>query len=576
MPENAFPREPFRILALWLHEATDAKTIGEGLERLLKQSTFPDDVEAAWRWVRSCPLQDAVSAAPAPSITDAVNALDWAFNDDRDAEVFWSRIPPSRSTLDEIAAKLGVTRQRVSQLQSRAETAVRAALQSKECTLLRWRIWRLAQRMGRAAPSGAAWVQAALEDLVHGAPPEWHDRLRALALWYAGPYHHDSSNWLYRGTALSKDDVIRHHVDSQGRIDTHAVQQVLAEIGVVPEAQKEWMRHSLSLRTIDGVTYLWEGAVTQKALIVLSAIGAPTTAEVIVENIGEGHDVRATRLRMLSDRRFMRVDRYQIALRCWGMDEYTGIVDEITEELERRGGDADLRDVVSSVAIACSVGAASVTALTSAPRFVVANGRIRLRRSGEVYQVRRELIEEAGCYLISQNVSAFRIAVDEHLLRGSGRRIPEGLGAWLGVLPGGRRYYSVGKAHQLQVSWPDSAPQGPSIGSLRPAALAAGAQEGDFMILVFNRATAAVQIDLVRAESLRALDVEERLALVTGLRRAARTGPTEELLAIAVGASGVSALRERLRRRGEEMLIELLPRSDHTLDGALDRLRSIL
>jgi hypothetical protein len=354
-----------------------------------------------------------------------------------------------------------------------------------------------------------------------------------------------------------------------------AIKVRLAGLGLVPEARDAWVADNLPLRTFSGHAYLWTGSVTDKAAMVLSARGESMTASAITEAIAEGHDPRATRLRLLNDSRFMRVDRFRIALRTWGMEEYTGIVEEIAEEIQRRGGEANIRDVVGAVAASFAVSDASVTAFMGAPRFVVAEDRIRLRRPEEQYEIRQPLIDEAGCYLISNDMCVLRVDVDDNVLRGSGRRIPESLGGWLGVMPGQRRFYAFSDGEQLQISWPDSAPYGPTIGSLRSHAVKLGAREGDHLMIRFDRSATGVGASLVSIEQLSKSTPGQRLALLTGLDMT--DGLLEERLARAVGGSSATALSERLRRRNEGSLIELLPHNEaDSFDVALQRLRNVL
>jgi hypothetical protein len=566
--------EPLRLLVAWLRETGEAASIGEGLDLFRDARPLPDDVQHAWARIRSTLLNDLFRATLVPPISAAIDALAGAFYDERDAQVFWTRISPPYPTLDELAVVLDVTRQRVRQLQMRAEAAVDDALKTDACTAIRWRVWRFGLRLGRAAPRQSDLVQGAIADLIVGIPEGWRDRVTALAMWRAGPYREEASGWLYRGQVLSRNDLIS-TLDVNAPIDLDRIRAQLGQAGLVPEAQDVWISDNLSLRTLKGRVYWWRGSVMDKAAIVLSANGVPATPSAIAEAVGEGHDARATRMRLLGDPRFMRVDRFRIGLRAWGFDEYTGMADEITEELERRGGEADLGEVISAVAMTFSASVASISMFAGAPRFVVAQGRIRFRRSDEPYEIRQPLTDEARCYMVSEDVYLVRVDVNEDVLRGSGRRIPESLGAWLGVLPGDRRLYAWDDATHLQVSWPDSALQGPTLGSLRGRAARLGAASGDHLLLTFNRATAKVSANVVRSSALANAHPRERLALLTGLGVA--DALLEERLAKAVGANGKAELRARLRRRNEELLIEMLQQDGGSdFDAAIDRLRSIL
>src|SRR5262249_54815254 len=153
------------------------------------------------------------------------------------------------------------------------------------------------------------------------------------------------------------------------------------------------------------------------------------------------------------------------------------------------------------------------------------------------------LVDEPGCYLLSEDKCKYRLQVDPEVLRGSGRRLPEGLGSWLGVSPGERRLYVLDESDEVPVSWPDTSSHGPSIGSLRRVAEILGASAGDFLIIEFDRVGSIGHTTLLRAEDVAKVDGPERLGLLTGLGPA--NDSFEERLALAVGANGLPALRER-------------------------------
>jgi hypothetical protein len=255
------------------------------------------------------------------------------------------------------------------------------------------------------------------------------------------------------------------------------------------------------------------------------------------------------------------------------MDEYTGIADELAEEIERQGGSCEIGKLVAIVAHNYNLRPGSVEAYTGAPRFVVEDRVVRLRRPDEPYASRRDITLEARCYVLGDGRCTYRMAVDRDVLRGSGRSIPEGLGVWLGVVPGVRRILSFG-AIDIPVTWPDTALLGPSIGSLRRVVEDLGAELGTWIVLSFDRDRATGSAELIDTAALPSLDPEDKLSALTGITWS--PGEMEMRVSSAVGATGGVGLRERLRQRGEDDLLALLPNHAAELDSALDRLKGVL
>jgi hypothetical protein len=563
-------RRALITVAAWLDIATDVQTLGPGLLQVADgPNRLPDDVAGAWSIIRDTPLRDLAGRAML-SLSEQLEELDTALGDERARTVFWARINIDPPTLDSLAAPMDLTRERVRQVQVKAEDAARLALLRPELAALRWQAGVLRETLGAGFPESASWARSVLEDFAQRGGDEWGARLRALLLWLAGPYRRDDEAWLVRATLPTRESV-RAAIDDSQRVEIEKVEALLADAGLARAAVDDWLARYLPVRRIGEDAYVWDGSVADKACAVLNAWGRPATADELSDAIGEGHALRSTRTRLLDDPRFQRVDRVRIGLRSWPHDEYTGIVDELAQELESRGGESDIRDLVMTVAHNYDLKIGSVEAYTAAPRFVVEGARIRLRGADEPYQPRRSLTDEARCYLVSDVECTYRMTVDRDVLRGSGRPIPEGLGSWLGVLPRGRRDFAFGD-DVVPVTWPDSALMGPSIGSVRRSVASLGASDGDQLLLQFNREHSTGTATLVTSAELTADRPEVRVAALTGIPV---NGSIVEVVARAVGAPPPS-VKERLRKRGEHDLLEIVSSAGLHLDAALDRLREVL
>jgi hypothetical protein len=581
-PKSVAALAPLRLLAQWGQALAGAGTIGEMLDAL-DERVVPSDIAAAFAALRSESLSTLTGRERTGPQTFATAFASFiqAGAGEREIAVLRRRLGFEPETLEAIGQELGLTRERVRQLQARSERGLHDLANNGEAPEVRWRALELRRQLGVSIRLQSDAAQDAINVHVGALPEADREFAERVLLWLAGPYRLDrATGWIHAGRATAagpppQSALLADCADDSRRLDIGSLRERLSELGLVSAAQEDWLATESTLRRIGDSYFLWQGTVADKAEMVLEALGEPATTDEINEIIGEGHNTRGLRGRLLGDERFMRTDKSRIGLRCWGLEEYTGIVDEIAEEIERRGGEADLRAVVSTVAERFQLPVTSVDVYTGAPRFVTSAGRIRLRRPDEPYVPRRAVVDEPGCYVLDSSRCAIRFLVDRDTLRGSGRPLPQGLGGWLGILPGTRVLFDA-QGDEVLVSWPDSALMGPSLGSVRRPILAAGGLESDHALLTFNRERATLEVTVVSHDSLETAEGWERVQLLTGLT-ATSESEFEKQLAAAVGAKTTADLRARLRGRGEADLAErLTQRDDPALDEALNLLKAVL
>ena len=215
------------------------------------------------------------------------------------------------------------------------------------------------------------------------------------------------------------------------------------------------------------------------------------------QHIGEGHSAGTLQNALASDDRFMKLNKgNQYGLRSWGLEEYSGIAVEIAERLERAGGQVSLEDLVVDLVEHFGVSANSVRMYAHSPAFVVEDGMVRNRDENEAYHVNSEVSRVAGLYLDHDDV-IYHLLVDDDVLRGSGRRLPNAAAVALAVTPGRRRVFThLDTGSEVVISWPVTATMGASLGSIRALAQHVSAQRGDYVRLhLFNeRNECAVEV----------------------------------------------------------------------------------
>ena len=328
----------------------------------------------------------------------------------------------------------------------------------------------------------------------------------------------------------------------------------LAAHGVRPEFHDAWLEHSGRFQHDSDRLLVWSGSVVDKSVALLAALGEPQDTESLVALVGEGHNVRGVRARFFEDERLVRVNRTHWTLRAWGMEEYTGITDEITQRIEEAGGDIEVAAVVREVVSQFGVKENSVLLYTAAPMFVVEGDHIRLRMGDEPIDVGGSLENCAGAFRSSEHSVSLLIPADADLLRGSGRPLSGPVAVALGVSPGRPRSF-LHASGALSVTWPMTSATGPSLGSARAMATNAGATTGERVRLDFDLEQGRVTAERVPQE-IDSHEGMEAIRLLTGIIAA-----SENALALVADALDVSPanVRRVLSERGDTDLAELLP-----------------
>jgi hypothetical protein len=344
--------------------------------------------------------------------------------------------------------------------------------------------------------------------------------------------------------------------------------------GVDSVYQDQWIDHTEKFRRVEDHLIVWTGSLVDKCVAMLALRGTPSDAETLVDLVGEGHNLRGARSRFFGDPRMIRVNRSDWALRSWGIEEYTGITDEIAQRVEAAGGEVDLSDLTAELTEQFGVRAGSVQAYAEAPMFVIERGRVRLRRPDEPYIVTGDLASCRGVYVPGPDHISVVLDVDKETLRGSGRRCPPPVAAAVGVAPGMTRTWTSTEGF-LTITWPRTAAFGPSFGSTRALVQSAGAFDGDRVRLDLNLANENVTCELI-PELPSDLTSAKAIALLCGLT----IGDGDDIVKCLAGALHVSPedVRRRLHERGDDEVAALLPTPaiDSSLEAALSDLANVL
>lgn len=416
-------------------------------------------------------------------------------------------------TLAALGRQHGITRERVRQLEKESRNRLEVCKAALWFQPVMRRAQALRARLGVGLPYGHALLEEALQWATRDFTDPW-DRegtmiqlssgwmtvceqtgqvrpanletvARSLLLWLAGPYK-EQQGWLMAEPKLPELTVhaLRERADHRGCITDEAITETLQELGIQACVHAAWMARMKEFQSVEGGFIYFRGSILEKAYALLRYREKPMTVEALLEEIGQG-SVRSVRQRLMGDPRFWRVNvqgEFVIA-HTPGYDEYTGIVEEIMQELDACGGTAPFPHLVERIVRQYGVKEGSVVAYLNTPMFIRDEmGMVRVRGDDEHLVVTNDITKAAGCYQNRNGIWQWRIRIDKDMERGSGRAMPNAFAQLLGCRAGDR--IAVPSAYgPIALSWPLWSNAGASIGSLRAVLAEYGARIGDYLFV---------------------------------------------------------------------------------------------
>ncbi|GGQ21252.1 sigma factor-like helix-turn-helix DNA-binding protein [Streptosporangium pseudovulgare] len=512
----------------------------EVLERLLEPVT-PESVAARTRPARP--------DRPLPELIDEV----FADLDERQRAIARDRLYASqRATLDDLAQRFSVTRERIRQIERDLRDHVEAWLSGEGAAPLVAHVSWLRGRLGSAVPADdlAAAVPWHRTDLATLGIPAWRF-VRTLLTGYE-----QVDGWLVAGGADELREKTRQLFADGPRPLEEAV-TLVSQLGIREDVAERWLVSVPQLRVFENHVVPWPRSVNDKAEAVLAVSGSALTPEEIQERIGEDYSLVGIRNQLTADDRFLRLDRNKYGLTRWGGDQYLGIREMIVREIERAGGEESVNTIVANLTSRYDVSESSVRAYAGGPGFErTQRGWIRVAGTEQAdYQPRRDVSATRRCFRSRDGRWWHRVDINAEHLRGSGSPLPTGFAAHLGMAPGGQLTAAT-PSGDVVISWHNQ----PTMGSIRPILVAAGASEGDHVFLtvsdggeLLTRFLPAAQPNLPSLN--RALHLIGYTAPVASEAEGIRLIGARIGLPEGVGREEVLA---RLRERGDREILALL------------------
>jgi len=375
--------------------------------------------------------QSQVELDAAELLQRSIGALDG-----RAQEILARRFFADRpDTLDELGRSMGITRERVRQIEAKARANMVEFLESGGTLEL----------IGAAARELVGTVLP-LDDLLNLLPalarpveavgqPAWRvlDRLD-------GTYEIEDG-WCVSPTMLGAQTATQAQL--QDLADQYGVVR-LEDVGALNANQphesrqrslSEWLRYCGYVLDGDFI-FTRTQSVVDRAASILSIIGSPLSSQEILDRFDVERSPGSLKNAMGIDDRFERVDRDRWALAEWDLESYNGVRALVRDEVARGGGQVAMDELIERITGKYSVTASSVTAYASSPPFRAKGGMVQLaaadndiRKSPERT---RRLYRRGDAWL-------YRVKITKDHLRGSGSVAPMALAGILGIQYGQTR-----------------------------------------------------------------------------------------------------------------------------------------
>jgi len=433
----------------------------------------------------------------------------------REQAVLRNRVFTRKLTLAQLAKQFNLTRERCRQIEEKLLRTLNKYVRGpdgKAVSLLA----NLAQaQLGAALPSDS--IEGYRASCVRSSQlAEEECRYVVDFVLWAAQYALSEGWWTrVRDLEALSNAALQSRQDERGWLSPAAAREELSHLDIRDEYQEQWISNlGTFVRQDDGwlpVTRTIPDRVEQ----LLRYFGKPMTSAELLPSSGCESE-RSLRTRLLSDERFKRTSRHaHFALREWpGLAEYSGITDELVDEISRLGGAATVQHLVKTLSERFGVKPNSVIQYLSAPMFNrTPDGRVIVRGPEEMLQVSADPNACPGLYNI-EGLWTVRVEVTSGTLRGSGRVLNPAVAVVLGCQPGQRRVFKSLR-DEVVISWPPGSATGPNIGSLKPDAAALSAAIGDYLLLTFR--SKAVGVRLLRAKDLANEGPLARLICLIGL-----------------------------------------------------------
>ena len=363
-----------------------------------------------------------------------------------------------RATLEEVGSDIGVTRERIRQVQVRIERKLQDAIGGNV------RIIALTLKESLDPVMTRGDMDRRIGDFL---PTEQSlaTRILRVALIDETGFTLDDDVYLdERAVALIETirGLSRTLADDVGLVDENEL------IARLPSEQWKqywpWIRARSGLYDLFGLLGIRDsGKARAKAALI--SLGRPATREEIARMCGFGKNKTGSHLSVIAS--VVKADKDRWGLKDWVDDEYDGIVGEIIQRIEEDGGTTTTERLLSELPDKFGVNPMSVRTFMQTPKFVIRDGWISLANTSSI-QLRN--LDDVIDGRDHRGAPYWTFAVEDRFFSGySVTGVPPEFAKELGCAPdAGKRVRidNLPDCAELSIRWPLASTTGASLGYL--------------------------------------------------------------------------------------------------------------
>ena len=298
--------------------------------------------------------------------------------DSRKQDLFLSRIckPTEPDTLDAIAERWGVTKERVRQIEGKVKEQAVSAIGK---VFNRFAIPFFNQYRGKIVRHKL--IHVASRSLTAGST--WSVAASGFALATAGRWKKKGDWVLFNENENLHDSLVKlleEQSDHFGLVGSSKIQDPLDSFFLAETDRDAFLGDVLNIRKFGD--YWCKDTKRNQAVAALLSIGCPTTKEEI-SVLMDDYAINKVGSLLSSIDGIVRADRDRWGLEEWVEDEYTGIVDEIHQRLEEDGGTTTVHRLITEIPAQFGVSEASVRSYLSTDAFEIGNGMVSIADTSE-------------------------------------------------------------------------------------------------------------------------------------------------------------------------------------------------
>lgn len=360
------------------------------------------------------------------SVSDVLARV-WDSCDDRERAILRDRFvaqPPA--TLDQIAAQVGLTRERIRQIQQKLLARIRPVATSGPVADL------LTGVRAHACPVTTLEAVTAVFPELADIQPGWEAPVWQILDAFDDDFRVDDG-WLcfpdLPTAARRTAELVAPLVNEEGVV---ALATVLERSSIDdPTVLRDWLTTCGYLQVGEHV-FTRVGSQPARAAALLSVVGHPMSAADLYAGISDAKTERSFRNGLNRGGDLVRVGVDRWALTRWGLPEYTGIADLIGRQVDAAVAAGDdgvpLDDLVDGLSRDFGVSTSSVKTYAATGEFTSTGGTVRRRTEPMVNNADPE--DSNGLYLRDGRWCHLVTVTADHL-RGSGSTVPNGMTAAL-------------------------------------------------------------------------------------------------------------------------------------------------